>query len=188
MIIDQTYSFRPSIGESLPGVSSKARNWMRLYAVFGNKLIEKMVRHSLDLPDHVEIQPGFRCLAGKLVFDGRCTLGDTFFVDYAPIHIGENVGFSFRNILITSTHEVGDFGRIIAKPIVIEDDVWITSNVTVLGGVRIGRGTIIGAGSVVTKDIPPFTFAAGNPCRPIKPLKNARNNNPHTTPESDEIP
>jgi len=54
------------------------------------------------------------------------------------------------------------------KDTVIEEDVWIGFHVTLLPGVRIGRGSIIGAGSVVTKSIPPYTIAAGSPCRVIR--------------------
>lgn len=54
-------------------------------------------------------------------------------------------------------------------PIVIEDDVWIGYGTTVLSGVTIGKGAVVAAGSVVTKDIPPYTIAGGNPARPIKP-------------------
>ena len=57
-----------------------------------------------------------------------------------------------------------------AKPIVIEDDCWLASNVTVCGGVTIGKECVIGAGSVVTKDIPAGSFAAGNPCRVIRKI------------------
>jgi maltose O-acetyltransferase len=53
-------------------------------------------------------------------------------------------------------------------PVVIEDEVWIGACVAVLGGVTIGYGAVIGAASVLTKDIPPFTVAVGNPCRPIR--------------------
>ena len=62
-------------------------------------------------------------------------------------------------------------GNIIAKMIVIEDDVWLGSNVCVLPGVRIGEGSVIGAGSVVTKDIPPYSIAVGNPAKVIKNRK-----------------
>ena len=54
-------------------------------------------------------------------------------------------------------------------PVIVEDDVWIGTRVTLLKGVRIGRGSVIGAGSVVTKSIPPFSIAAGNPCRVLRP-------------------
>ena len=57
-----------------------------------------------------------------------------------------------------------------AKPIVIKDDCWLASNVIVCVGVTIGEGSVIGAGSVVTRDIPPHSLAAGNPCRVIRTL------------------
>ena len=57
-----------------------------------------------------------------------------------------------------------------ARPITIEDNVWLASNVVVCGGVTIGHDTVIGAGSVVTRDIPAGVLAAGNPCRVIRPL------------------
>lgn len=55
-----------------------------------------------------------------------------------------------------------------AKPIVIEDDVWIGFNAMVKGGVRIGRGAIVGAGTFVTADVPPFSVAVGNPMRIVE--------------------
>ena len=54
------------------------------------------------------------------------------------------------------------------KDVVVESDVWIGRNVTLLSGVHIGRGCTIGACSVVTKDMPPYTICVGNPCKPIK--------------------
>ena len=55
-------------------------------------------------------------------------------------------------------------------PVVIEDDVWLGTNAVVLPGVRVGRGAIVGAGAVVTRDVPPFTVVAGAPARPIRTL------------------
>ncbi len=60
--------------------------------------------------------------------------------------------------------------RRFSKPIVIEDKVWIGSNAVVLPGVRIGFGAVIGAGSVVSRDIPPMTVAVGTPCRVVRPV------------------
>ena len=57
-----------------------------------------------------------------------------------------------------------------AKPITIKDNCWLASNVVVCGGVTIGEGCVIGAGSVVTKDIPPYSLAVGNPCRVIRKI------------------
>ena len=57
-----------------------------------------------------------------------------------------------------------------AKPVRIGNDCWFRANVVVCPGVTIGDGCVIGAGSVVTRDIPPLSFAAGNPCRVIRPI------------------
>ena len=57
-----------------------------------------------------------------------------------------------------------------AKPITIKDNCWLASNVVVCGGVTIGEGCVIGAGSVVTKDITPYSLAVGNPCRVIRKI------------------
>lgn len=98
-------------------------------------------------------------------------LCDVFCVDYAPIILGNNVGFSFRNLLLTSSHDEVNFSVVKARPIIIRDNVWITSNCTILGGVEIGENSIIAAGSVVTKSIPPNVIAAGNPCKPVRSRK-----------------
>jgi hypothetical protein len=111
--------------------------------------------------------PGFIMLYGN-ISGSQVGLCDVFCADYAPIFLGHNVGFSFRNMLLTSWHDEVDFSTIRARPIVIHDNVWITSNCTILGGVEIGENTIIAAGSVVTKSIPPNVIAGGNPCRPIR--------------------
>jgi acetyltransferase-like isoleucine patch superfamily enzyme len=57
-----------------------------------------------------------------------------------------------------------------SRPVVIEDDVWITAKATVLPGVRIGRGSVVGASAVVTRDVAPFTVVAGIPAKPVKHL------------------
>lgn len=56
------------------------------------------------------------------------------------------------------------------RPVVIEDDVWIATNSVILAGVTIGRGAVVGANSVVSKDVAPYTIVAGNPARPISAL------------------
>jgi maltose O-acetyltransferase len=72
--------------------------------------------------------------------------------------------------VINSTHDTNNFSTVIGKPIIIGNNTWITSNCTILGGVRIGDNTIIGAGSVVVNDIPSGVFAAGNPCKVIRTI------------------
>lgn len=104
-------------------------------------------------------------------------------LDCAPVTIGNNVLIGPNCSLVTPIHpmlpqercvqfdENGEMYEIErAEPIVIGDDCWLASNVTVCGGVTIGNGTVIGAGSVVTRDIPSGVFAAGNPCRVIREI------------------
>ena len=118
---------------------------------------------------HCDFVTGFRCYYGNIHATGAF-LGDTVFFDYAPIYIGEGAKFGFDNTVITSTHDPHKWSRVIAKPVHIGKNAWITSKCIVLGGVTIGEGSIIGAGSVVTRDIPPNVFAAGNPCKVIRKL------------------
>ena len=61
--------------------------------------------------------------------------------------------------------------RVSSKPIVIEDDCWLGGGVIVLAGVTIGKGSVIGAGSIVTKDIPPYSVAVGNPCKVMRTIE-----------------
>lgn len=116
-----------------------------------------------------------------------------FFCDYGyNIHIGEKVFFNFNCVILdvakvtignrtllgpnvqiyTATHPMDSVERASGlesgKPILIGDDVWIGGSVVVCPGVSIGDRTVIGAGSVVTRDIPSGVFAAGNPCRVIR--------------------
>lgn len=104
----------------------------------------------------------------------------------AYIHIGNNCGFSGvsvvssagiiikDNVLIGANVKIGDREdhleryNVPAKPIVIEENVWIGMNCIILKGVRIGRNSIIAAGSVVTKDVPDNCIAGGVPCKFIK--------------------
>lgn len=95
-------------------------------------------------------------------------------LDEAEITIGNNVFIGPNSTLCTIIHELDkekrNEGIMQAKPIVIEDNVWIAANVVILPGVTIHEGAVVGAGSVVTKDIPAYTLAAGNPCKALRPI------------------
>jgi len=127
----------------------------------------QFVKKKLKFCSNVYFTYGFKCFYGN-IHGKNCSLGDTFFMDYAPIYLGDGVTFSLDNMVITSTHDYPNFDRIIAKPIKIGGNTWITSRCTILGGVTIGENSLIGAGSVVVSDIPSNCFAAGNPCKVIK--------------------
>lgn len=99
---------------------------------------------------------------------------DCVFLDAAEIRIGDRVLLGPRVSLLTPMHPISIKGRQSglesARPITIGDDVWLGGNTTVLPGVTIGSGSIIGAGSVVTKDIPAGVVAVGNPCRVLRAI------------------
>jgi len=87
--------------------------------------------------------------------------------------IGDNVSIAGQNFILTHSKPMTYHKKIseaYVAPVIIENNVWVAINVTILPGVRIGEGSVIAAGSVVTKDIPPFVFAAGIPAKPIKDI------------------
>lgn len=129
-----------------------------------------------DLGKNIFIELPFRCDYGYNISIGKnffanfnCT-----FLDSAPIKIGNHVLFGPNVSLFTSGHPIDVEKRKklfqFAKPITIENNVWIGGNTVVNPGVTIGENTVIGAGSVVTKSIPANVVAAGNPCKVIRKL------------------
>ena len=123
------------------------------------------------------LQPPFYCdygynmlLGERVFFNFNCVV-----LDVCPVIIGSGTMFGPSVQIYTATHPIDHIeraaGKEYAKPIKIGEDVWVGGNVTICPGVTIGHRTIIGAGSVVTKDIPDDVFAAGNPCKVIRSLK-----------------
>lgn len=105
---------------------------------------------------------------------GSLTIGD--FVQIAPrVDVFDNDSHSLdaaqRREDATNVFERGlpiDYAHVPQAPVVIEDDVWIGTKSIILKGVRIGRGAVVAAGSVVTADVEPFTVVGGNPARKLK--------------------
>ena len=101
-------------------------------------------------------------------------------LDSAKVTFGDNVMVGPNCSFITTKHpidaDIRKQGIQWAEPITIKDNAWICANVTVLAGVTIGENSVIGAGSVVTKDIPPNSFAVGIPCKIVKTISNQDEN------------
>jgi acetyltransferase-like isoleucine patch superfamily enzyme len=113
---------------------------------------------------------GLDLRVGQRVFiNQRCTLYDMGGVDIGDcVMIGPNVN------IITTGHPLQPSQRrayVEAKPIVIERNVWIATGVTIVGGVTVGENSVVAAGAVVTKDVPPNSFVAGVPAEVVRSLE-----------------
>jgi maltose O-acetyltransferase len=126
--------------------------------------------------DNPDIQPAFRCDYGyNIRLGNRCFINyNCVFLDCAPIEIGDDLQMGPAVQLYAATHPLDRAARIagweFAKPIRIGSGVWIGGGAIVLPGVTIGDSCVVGAGSVVTRDLPPGTLALGNPARVVRTL------------------
>jgi maltose O-acetyltransferase len=126
--------------------------------------------------EHSEVRPPFYCDYGHHIRIGARTFVNFGLValDVAPITIGDDVQLGPNVQLLTPTHPVEPEPRRAkweaAEPIIIGDNVWLGGGVIVLPGVTIGENTVVGAGSVVTKDLPAGVVAVGNPARVVRSI------------------
>jgi acetyltransferase-like isoleucine patch superfamily enzyme len=132
-------------------------------------LIGKKVDESFLLIPPFYATGGADTRIGRNVFiNQNCTFYDLGGLDIADdVMIGPNVS------IITSGHPVEPSRRrafTIARPIVIERNVWIAAGATIIGGVTIGENSVVAAGSVVTRDVPPNTLVGGNPARVLRSI------------------
>ena len=137
-----------------------------------------------------QILEGFLQKAGRNVLPnsplhidfGNMEIGDDTIINFnfvaldeALIKIGNNCfigpNCSIYTVVHSLTTEERNQGYMYAKPVTINDNCWLGGNVTVLPGVSIGEGSVIGAGSVVTKNIPAGVLAYGNPCKVIRQIE-----------------
>lgn len=138
----------------------------QIRAVFSD-LIGKTVDDSFSLIPPFYTTGGQDIRVGRNVFiNQNCTL-----YDLGGIDIGDDVMIGPNVNLITSSHPVEPSQRrdaVIARPIVIGNNVWIAAGVTIIGGVTVGENSVVAAGSVVTRDVPANTLVGGNPARVIR--------------------
>lgn len=138
--------------------------------------IARLVKQLLCKSDGAFINPPFYCDYGSHIEVGKnffanynCTI-----IDVAKVKIGDNCMLAPNVAIYTAGHPIHPDSRNTAYEYGIEvtvgDNVWIGGNTVIVPGVHIGSSTVIGAGSVVTKDIPDWVIAAGNPCRVIRKI------------------
>ncbi len=165
LLIDDIFSTMETAQE-LASVS--VRDQKRVHELMA-KILGKELPESTTVLPPLYIDYGKPVTIGKGCFIQQCC---TFF-GRGGITIGNGVFIGPKCNLITINHDPNPDNRsaTYGRPIVIEDKVWIGINSTILPGVRIGYGSIVGAQSVVTKDVPPMTVVAGNPARIIKKIE-----------------
>jgi maltose O-acetyltransferase len=138
------------------------------------EIIKKLIPNS---GDNLWLQPPFYCDYGT-----NMIIGDSVFfnfncivLDVALVTIGHRTKFGPNVQIYTATHPINykerATGLEFGNSITIGEDVWIGGGAIICPGVTIGNRTVIGSGSVVTKDIPSDVFAAGNPCKVIRELE-----------------
>ncbi|WP_306212549.1 sugar O-acetyltransferase [Actinoplanes sp. RD1] len=141
---------------------------------------ERLLRELLGgVGERVWIEPPLRVAYGTNLF-----LGDDVYVNFGltvvddvEVRIGDRVMLA-PNVTITATGhpvhpELRSDGTQFSAPVVIEDDVWIGAGAILLPGVTIGRGSVVGAGAVVTGNVPPDVVVAGVPARVRRPITDA---------------
>ena len=141
--------------------------------------IAKVVKELLGKSENAMINPPFYCDYGSHIEVGKnffanynCTI-----LDVAKVKIGDNCQMAPNVAIYTAGHPVYPTTRNTAfeygKEVTIGDNCWIGGNAVICPGVHIGNNVVIGAGSVVTKDIPDWSIAAGNPGRVIRKITEA---------------
>ncbi len=135
----------------------------------------------------VRCRVDFDSPAGRVAIGDRCFIGASHLVAHTSIEIGDDVIISWGVTIVDHdshslrwderSHDVRDWAlgrkdwtKVAIAPVKIEDRVWIGFGASVLKGVTLGSGSVIGARAVVTRDVPPNTVVAGNPARTVRQL------------------
>ena len=146
----------------------------RIYFSFKNiKIYHNTYFSNIIFNGKVVIEPYCRLIGDPSIFIGKDFYMNTGCKLNGEIYIGDNVLIGPNTIIWGKDHAT-DKSKLISeqnsyrKPIFIGDDVWIGANVTILKGVKIKRGAVIGAGNVVIKDVPEYAIIVGNPAKIVK--------------------
>ena len=152
--------------------------------ILGNDVLSCWLRRKLlrllgaQLGPGTVIRGGGYFYGGKLTTGARCQINRGCYFDFTgSITFGNDVVVGHGVTFITAEHQIENAARragpVSGRPIVVQDGAWIGANSTVLPGVTIGRGAVVGAGSMVTKDISPNVVVVGVPAKVIRDLEDA---------------
>lgn len=175
------------------GIASRLRNYY--YGALGVRLDGYIWMRRISIPRcwsdirlgaNVALDDGVVILASgeprrdKIVIGANTYVNRyTIFDAHQQLHIGERVMIGPHCYFTDGNHGTAPDTSVQAqpmrhKPLIVEDEAWIGAHVTVLAGVRIGKGAVVGAGSVVTRDVPSMAIVVGNPARLLR-YRNERN-------------
>lgn len=168
-----TLSRAAGLLDRLFGLSGRVRRAIRGYATVGR---------FASRGDHFDFDPDGTYSYGSIHVGHHVNLGagPTLLATRSTIRIGNHVMFGPGVTVRGGNHRFDIVGRYIdtigddeKRPeddlgVVIEDDVWVGGNATILGGVTVGRGSVVAASAVVTKDVPPYSIVGGNPAKVIR--------------------
>jgi acetyltransferase-like isoleucine patch superfamily enzyme len=179
-LVDSVLGWRNRFSSAVKIGRGTSIAWRRIRNVGGNSLLlgEHCIVHA-DL--------SFESTGGEIRIGNRCFLGRSHLVCYRSIVIGDDVIMSWGVTIVDhDSHSIEwekrrndvrdwsegrkDWDYVPQAGVVVKDRAWIGFNVSILKGVTIGEGAVIGACSVVTRDVPPYVVAAGNPARVVRSL------------------
>ncbi len=178
--VDSAFGLRSRLSSTIKIGRGTSIAWRRINNVRGNSLVV-----GEDSIVHADIS--FEDTGGEIRIGSRCFIGRSHLACYQSIVIGDDVIISWGVTIVDHDshsiewdkrrNDVRDGGRgrkdwthVPHAGVVVKDKAWIGFNVSILKGVTIGEGAVIGACSVVTRDIPPYAVAAGNPARLVREL------------------
>jgi acetyltransferase-like isoleucine patch superfamily enzyme len=137
----------------------------------------RLLEQLLGKPTDARFEAPFYCDYGTNITLGRHCFANhnVVILDCAPVTLGDHVMIGPNTVISAAGHPLDPVARnagvFIEHPITIGNSVWIGANVTILAGVTIGDNCTIGAGSVVNRDIPANSLAAGNPCKVLRAIE-----------------
>jgi maltose O-acetyltransferase len=176
MLAGESYN---CLDPDLDAERQKAKELLRLYNLAVAEAERQAMLQQLlgQIGQNSIIEPPFYCSYGQNIYLGDhvylnvlCTI-----LDCNEVRIGHHVMIGPAVQIYTAAHllqvEARIRGREIAKPVVIEDNVWLGGSAILLPGVTVGRNAVVGAGAVVTRSVPANTVVAGNPARVIREIE-----------------
>ena len=153
---------------------ARCRELTRAFAASGDQAV--LAELVASVGEKAWVEPPFACDYGyNITLGARAFVNfNAVFLDCAPIRVGDGAQIGPGVQLLAADHPADPQARRdgveLARPIWIGDNAWLGGGVVVLPGRSVGADSVVGAGSVVTRDVPPGMVAAGNPCRVIREL------------------